>query len=99
MASCIECQLQFKVRFKDELHPTYPFAMPLGFWGMKYLVSTREKFSNYVEGIASRTKTTKGLCRFILEGIFSKYGSIRRMKVNQGELDATKAKYFFKDMV
>jgi hypothetical protein len=72
--------------------------MPLGFWGKKYIVLAREKFSNYVEGIALRTKTTEGLCRFILEDIFSKYGSIGRMKVNQGELDA-KAKYFFKDMV
>jgi hypothetical protein len=73
--------------------------MALGFWGMKYLVLARENFLNYTEGIALRTKTTEGLCRFILEDIFSKYGSIGRMKVNQGELDATKAKYFFKDMV
>ena len=27
MASCIECQLQSKVHYRDELHPIYPFAM------------------------------------------------------------------------
>lgn len=26
-ASCIECQLQSKNKYKDELHPTYPLAM------------------------------------------------------------------------
>jgi len=98
--------LQSKVRFRDELHPTYPLAMhfqwvidlvamPLGLWGMKYLVLAREELSNYVEGRALRTKTTEGVCRFILEDIFSRYGSIGRMRADRGELDAAEAKDFF----
>ena len=66
---------------------------------MKYLVLAREELSNYVEGRALRTKTTEGVCRFILEDIFSKYGSIGRMRVERGELSATEARVFFKDMV
>jgi hypothetical protein len=106
VASCIECQLQSKVRYRDELHPTYPLAMhfqwvidlvamPLGMWGMKYLVLAREELSNYVEGRALRTKATEGVCRFILEDIFSRYGSIGRMRADRGELDATEARDFF----
>ena len=106
VASCIECQLQSKVRYRDELHPTYPLAMhfqwvidlvamPLGLWGMKYLVLAREELSNYVEGRALRTKATEGVCRFILEDIFSRYGSIGRMRADRGELDAAEARDFF----
>ena len=42
-----------------------------------------------------RTKSTEGICRFILEDIFSRYGTIRRMRADRGELDATKARQFF----
>lgn len=106
VASCMVCQLQSKVRFRDELHPTYPLAihfqwmidlvaMPSGVWGMKYLVLAREELSNFVEGRALRTKTTEGICRFILEDIFSRYGSIGRMRADRGELDANEAREFF----
>ena len=106
VASCIKCQLQSKVRYRDELHPTYPLAMhfqwvidlvamPLGLWGMKYLVLAREELSNFVEGRALRTKTTEGVCRFILEDIFSRYGNIGRMRADRGELDAAEARSFF----
>jgi hypothetical protein len=106
VASCIECQLQSKIRYRDELHPTYPLAidfqwvidlvaMPLGLWGMKYLVLAREELSNFVEGRALRTKSTEGVCRFILEDIFSRYGTIGRMRADRGELDAVEAKNFF----
>ena len=27
VASCIECQLQSRIRYMDELHPTYPLTM------------------------------------------------------------------------
>ena len=107
VASCPTCQLQSKVRYRDELHPTYPLAMhfqwvidlvamPMGLWGMKYLVLAREELSNFVEGRALRTKSTEGVCRFILEDIFSRYGSIGRMRADRGELDAAEAREFFK---
>ena len=107
VASCVTCQLQSKVRHRDELHPTYPtaihfqwmidlVAMPNAMWGMKYLVLAREELSNFVEGRALRTKTTENICRFILEDIFSRYGSIGRMRADRGELNATEATEFFK---
>jgi hypothetical protein len=107
VASCVACQLQSKIRHRDELHPTYPIAihfqwmidlvaMPLAIWGMKYLVLAREELSNFVEGRALRTKSTENVCRFILEDIFSRYGSIGRMRADRGELDAAEAKEFFK---
>jgi hypothetical protein len=106
VASCMECQLQSKIHYRDELHPTYPLAIhfqwvidlvaiPLGLWGMKYLVLAREELSNFVEGRALRTKSTEGVCRFILEDIFSRYGTIGRMKANRGELDVVEARNFF----
>ena len=60
VSSCVVCQLQSKVRHRDELHPTYPIAihfqwmidlvaMPNAMWGMKYLVLAREELSNFVE--------------------------------------------------
>ena len=63
---------------------------------MKYLVLARRKLLNFVEGRALRTKSTEGVCRFILEDIFNRYGTIRRMRANQGELDAAEATSFFK---
>jgi Integrase zinc binding domain/RNase H-like domain found in reverse transcriptase/Reverse transcriptase (RNA-dependent DNA polymerase) len=107
VASCVVCQLQSKVRHRDELHPTYPIAihfqwmidlvaMPNAMWGMKYLVLAREELSNFVEGRALRTKTTENVCRFILEDIFSRYGSIGRMRADRGELNAIEAEEFFK---
>ena len=77
VGSCVVCQLQSKIRHRDELHPTYPIAinfqwmidlvaMPPAIWGMKYLVLAREELSNFVEGRALRTKTTENVCRFIL---------------------------------
>ena len=106
VASCVDCQLQSKVRYRDELNSTYPlaiyfqwvidlFAMPLGLWGMKYLVLAREELSNFVEGRALRTKSTKGVCRFILEDIFNRYGIIGRMRADQGELDVAEATSYF----
>lgn len=106
VASCITCQLQSKIRYRDELHPTYPpsihfqwvidlVMMPPGVWGMRYLVLAREELSNFVEGRALRTKTTEGVCRFILEDIFSRYGSIGQMRADRGELDVAEARNFF----
>jgi hypothetical protein len=42
-----------------------------------------------------RTKSIKGVCRFILEDIFSRYGTIGRMRADRGELDAVEARNFF----
>jgi hypothetical protein len=62
---------------------------------MKYLVLAREEFSNFVEGRALRTKSTEGVYRFILEDIFSRYGTIGRMRADRKELDAVEARNFF----
>ena len=106
VAFCVDCQLQSKVCYRDELHPTYPLAihfqwvidlvaMPLELWDMKYLVLAREELSKFVEGRALRTKYTEGVCRFILKDIFSRYNTIDRMRADQGELDVVEATSFF----
>jgi hypothetical protein len=106
VASCIECQFQSKVCYRDKLYSTYPFAMhfqwvidlvvmPSRLWDMKYFILVREEHSNFVEGSTLRTKSTKGICKFILEDIFNRYGNIGRMRINRGELDAAEARSFF----
>ena len=106
VASCLTCQLQSKIRYRDELHPTYPpsihfqwvidlVIMPPGIWGMRYLVLAREELSNFVEGRALRTKNTEGICQFILEDIFSRYGSVGQMRADRGELNVVEARNFF----
>jgi hypothetical protein len=42
-----------------------------------------------------RTKSTEGVCRFILEDIFNRYGTIGKMRADRGELDAVEARNFF----
>ena len=62
---------------------------------MRYLILAREELSNFVEGRALRTKNTEGVCRFILEDIFSYYKSIGQMRVDRKELDVVDARNFF----
>ena len=62
---------------------------------MRYLVLAREELSNFVEGRPLRTNNTEGICRFILEDIFSRYGSIGKMRADKGELDVVEAQNFF----
>ncbi|KAL2624276.1 hypothetical protein R1flu_008521 [Riccia fluitans] len=106
VVSCVECQMQSKVRHRDDLKPTYPLSMhfqwvldlvimPIGMWGMRYLVLVRKELSNYVEGRALRTKVIEGVCRFILEDIFCRYGSVGRLRADRGELDTIEARQFF----
>ena len=78
VASCLTCQLQSKIRYRDELHLTYPpsihfqwvidlVIMPPGIWGMKYLVLAREELSNFVEERALKTKNTEGFADLYLK--------------------------------
>ena len=62
---------------------------------MRYLVLAREELSNFVEGRALRTNSTKGVCRIILEDIFNEYGSIGQMRADRGKLDVVEARNFF----
>ncbi|KAL3676471.1 hypothetical protein R1sor_026419 [Riccia sorocarpa] len=106
VSSCLHCQYYSKIRYRDGLVPTFPpsmhfqwvidlVMMPPGMWGMKYLVLAREDLSNYVEGRALRSKATEGICRFILEDIVCRYGSIGRMRADRGDLDTGEAREFF----
>ncbi|KAL3680996.1 hypothetical protein R1sor_023952 [Riccia sorocarpa] len=94
------------VRHRDGLHHTYPLAihfkwvvdlvtMPVGLWGMRYLVLAREDLSNQVEGHALRTKATEGVCQFLLEDVIFRYGCVGKVTVDRGELDAREAEEFF----
>lgn len=93
MASYTKYQLQFKIKLKNDIHLTYPLviyfqqvidlvAMSLRLQNIKYLILIRKEFSNYIEERVLKTKTIKRLYKFILKDIFSKYGSIKRMKVD-----------------
>ncbi|KAL3681576.1 hypothetical protein R1sor_024532 [Riccia sorocarpa] len=105
--SCLHCQFYSKVRHRDGLVPTFPpsihfrwvldlVMMPPGLWGMKYLVLAREDLSNYVEGRALRTKSTESICRFVLEDIFCRYGSVGSLRADRGDLDSEEARVFFR---
>ncbi|KAL3694555.1 hypothetical protein R1sor_008206 [Riccia sorocarpa] len=106
VSSCLHCQFYSKVRYRDGLVPTYPpsihfrwvldlVMMPPGLWGMRYLVLAREDLSNFVEGRALRTKSTEGICRFVLEDIVCRYGSVGSLRADRGELNAAEARSFF----
>jgi hypothetical protein len=51
-------------------------VMPSRLWNMKHLILVREELLNFVEGRALKTKSTEGICRFILKDIFSKSGTV-----------------------
>jgi hypothetical protein len=70
-------------------------VMPSRLWNMKHLILVREELLNFVEGRALKTKSTEGICRFILKDIFSKSGTIRRMRVDRRKLDTVEARSFF----
>lgn len=106
VASCGTCQVYSSIRHRDGLHPTYPLtihykwvvdlvAMPMGVGQKKYLVLAREDLSNQVEGRALRTKTTEGVCRFLLEDVICRYGCVGKITADRGELDAKEAREFF----
>ena len=103
---CEKCQMHSSKVVRESLHPTYPprihfkwsidiVFMPPGDWGMKYLVLAREDLTNFVEGRALRNKKCEGVCRFILEEIFSRYGCVFSITEDRGELNADEAKHFF----
>ena len=67
-----ELQVHSGVRYRDELHPTYPLAihfkrmvdlvmMPIRVGQMRYLVLAREDLTNQVEGRALTNKTTEAI--------------------------------------
>ncbi|KAL3698024.1 hypothetical protein R1sor_012100 [Riccia sorocarpa] len=105
--SCLHCQFYSKVRYKDGLVPTFPpsihfrwvldlVMMPSGLWGLKYLVLAREDLSNYVEGRALRSKSTESICRFVLEDIVCRYGSVGSLRTDRDDLDSEEARVFFR---
>ncbi|KAL2643031.1 hypothetical protein R1flu_010618 [Riccia fluitans] len=69
--------------------------MPIGLWQMRYLVLAREDLSNQVEGRALRTKSTEAFCQFLLEDVICRYGCVKKITVDRGELDTKEASEFF----
>ena len=104
--SCEICQEYSTIRHRDELNPTYSLAvhykwmvdlvsMPRGESQMRYLVLAREDLTNQVEGRALRKKTTKAVCKFLLEDVICRYGCVGKIIADRGELDSEEAKAFF----
>jgi hypothetical protein len=69
--------------------------MPRSAEGHRYLAVAREDLGNFVEAQALRTKSTNRICQFFLTDLFARYGSIGRIKADNGELNAKEAKTFF----
>ena len=104
--TCVVCQMYSNVRHRDGLQPTYPPAMhykwvvdlvtmPLGIWQMQYVALAREDLINQVEVCALRTKSTKSICKFLLEDVICRYGCVGKITADRGELDAEEAREFF----
>ncbi|KAL3690879.1 hypothetical protein R1sor_004530 [Riccia sorocarpa] len=70
--------------------------MPPGLWGMRYLVMAREDLSNFVEGRALRTKSVERICRFVLEDIVCRYGSVGILHADREDMNAEEARTFFR---
>ena len=67
-------------------------TMPLGEGQMRYLVLAREDLTNQVEGRPLRQKTTRAVCKFLLEDVICRYGRVGKIIANRGELDYDKAR-------
>jgi len=107
--ACRECQVYSKLGVRDPLTMDPPrgvnmtwnvdiIIMPLGRGGFRYLVVAREALTNWVEARALRTKVTKGVCKFLLEDVFCRYGCVGRVRADRGELNADEAKEFFANL-
>ena len=94
------------VRHRDELHPTYPptvhfkwmvdlVTMPMGEGQKRYLVLAREDLTNQVEGRVLTNKTTAAMCKFLIEDVICRYGYVRKIVADRGELDAKEAEELF----
>ena len=55
----------------------------------------REDLTNQVEGRALTNKTTKAVCRFLIEDVICRYGCIEKIVADRGELDAEEAEELF----
>lgn len=106
VSTCVKCQMYSKTRHRDGLHPTYSptihfkwmvdlVSMPLGVGQMKYLVLAREDLTNQVEGRALRSKSTKTVCRFLLDDVICRYGCIGQVIADRGELNSEEAQCLF----
>ena len=54
-------------------------TMPLGEGQMRYLVLAREDLINQVEGRPLRQKTTKVVCKVLLEDVICRYGCVGKI--------------------
>ena len=69
--------------------------MRTGIGQKKYLVLAQEHLTNKVEGQALRRKTCSAVCQFLLEEVLYRYGCVRQVIADQGELNFIKSREFF----
>ena len=62
---------------------------------MWYLLLAREDLTNQVEGQALTKKTTTVVCKFLIEDVICRYGCVRKIVANHGELDEEEAEELF----
>ena len=66
--------------------------MPLGEGQMRYLALAREDLTNQVEGRTLRQKTSKVVCKFLLEDVICRYGCVGKIIADRGELGSDEAR-------
>ena len=97
------CQFYSNDKYRVELHlPGIQYkcmvdilAMSMGAGQKKLLLLAREDLTNQVEGRALRNKTIVVVCKFFLEDVICQFGSVRKIVVDKGELNADEARELF----
>ena len=80
VSTCESCQMHSIVRYRDELHQTYPPVMyfkwmvdlvtiSMGEGQKRYLVLAREDLTNQVVGRALTNKTTVAVSKLLIEDV------------------------------
>ena len=103
--TCEQCQKLSHVQHREELHPS---VSPIihGRWNVdivvmphagrfRYLILAREDITDWVEGRALHNTKTKSWCTFIFEEIVCRYGTVREIVADRGELASAEATEFF----
>jgi hypothetical protein len=61
----------------------------------RYLILAREDVTDWVEGRALHDTKAREWCSFIFEDVICRYGTIRELVADRGELASEEARQFF----
>ena len=97
---CEVCQKQSSTRFQEPLVPTFSPAlfarvgvdllqMPKTKDGYQYIAIARDDLSDWPEAAALKSKRSKDVWQFLYRDIFARFGTVRTIIADRGELTAT----------